>query len=499
MSSDSEFEETDFRDPTSSKLAHDLVSQQPATLNGKLLTTLMTLRDDERVGDGGANSTLRIEEITGDLTKGQTFDERIYHQTVKEYGGQYERERDEYKRKLEREYDKQDGGGAQIKAESNIATDMFEFTNPSSSDSEEDSANKKEHRKLAKLKSKEFRKQRRKVEHSAGDADLLGAHPDIVRVIEYNEAPSDTQQQQQQQHRLVPVKPIHRAAAAASSDNSTQMTIIGGSGVNDNAPPHQSAALPPMLARTYELTTEEKERQKKLKMINTDELATLESALHNISFLASDMSWLINRLMHNKTIKSWIPRARIEYLNKALSQLTVRTREEEDRYLRTCIDNSERPCACGDKCEGTRIPGATPCILVEFLSMDERIEFERSKRETGIGKLPLNARPCVMCCRKIAQYAFINFKSESRTSHTSAMISYCNLPDVAGEYSSAQMIKTSSDEFQTLIGFVVAHIRTNYRQKVVKRDDGTYFIYLQTGYYKPAAAVSSATSGPFFQ
>lgn len=238
------------------------------------------------------------------------------------------------------------------------------------------------------------------------------------------------------------------------------------------------------LQRTYYL---EKKDRKKSRVEPEDE-KEFEAGLHSIDYSVKDMSAVIDMLAQG--VRSWIPTTRPEFLAQMIASMDLRTRKEDDAFLRTPVEG-ERKCISDENCEGTKIQNARPVILMEKLTSKEL----REKEASGGKKVPASRRLCVMCQRYIVAYFYINCRAECATLRTNVKLSsYFNLVDKVGEYLLEDCVMSSSTEYQGLPAPVVLHTRNKYKQVV--QDGVTY--YQQIGYPRPEEAVTETVKGSLF-
>lgn len=338
-------------------------------------------------------------------------------------------------------------------------------TVPSDSDSDEDvqaSMATANYTDVAKQQNKKFKRTRCLVSHKQALDDVLSKDPDGVVVGSLNDQ----------------IVGANSEAVVIQTAPPTPLAI-------QEQPPSPPAQPPTAL---YKLDTAEQARLERYKTFQQSNiLESMGSQLRNIDFKLNDMSWLIDRVLHEGGVRAWIPESRIEYINKARAACVTVTRREEDEYLRVPLGPHERPCVFGDSCEGCRGGFELRVTLVEFLDINDRNQMALNNNS-----LPPVVRPCVMCRRFLVQYANANLRNENKTSHLAVNINYKNKHDVAGEYSSSQMINTSVDQDQAVMAFVVRHVRRYYRQYT---DEHGVVRFEQTGYLQVPADVSNGTTG----
>ncbi len=127
-------------------------------------------------------------------------------------------------------------------------------------------------------------------------------------------------------------------------------------------------------------------------------------------------------------------------------------RAYEESFLREAI-NSERQCVNGDRCEGMRIPCASPFILREFHYPGQAPPEQRSM--------------CLMCRRMEVSRLFFAFESGTRNICPGVRVSsHYNIVGVPGEYCLRDVI-VSSGKYTGLCMPVVLHMRSAYEQEVV--------------------------------
>lgn len=196
------------------------------------------------------------------------------------------------------------------------------------------------------------------------------------------------------------------------------------------------------------------------------DIDTLESGLHTMQPSVDDLPLMVERL--RKGIKSYVPQTKEEFISKLNNVLEMVTRKQEEAQLRTPMAG-ERRCLRDDNCEGTKIPGAIPCILVERLSAKEKIEYSLTK------KLPQTRRLCVMCLRYLVLFLYVSILAEELPIRSNVILSKCgNHTDKAGEYLFDQTIMNGSKNLGVPVP-VVAHCRFYYKQKV---QDGKIFLFI---------------------
>jgi len=231
-----------------------------------------------------------------------------------------------------------------------------------------------------------------------------------------------------------------------------------------------SQVNPMSYQRYYYMETEDRKLIPYGTNYGTDEhdIEELESGLHSMRYTLEGMSLLLAKLKEG--IKSYCPTSKEEFLNRLLALVEITTRAEDEANLRTPI-TGERRCVRDDKCEGMRIPGAKPVILVEMLSTKDRQRKEP----------PAQRKPCVLCFRYLIMYLYINIRASCMSLKSNVIIGKTGcIPDKKGEYPLDFCIINSSDN-QGLPVPVVIHCP--YYLKQVVQNGVTYF--LQAGYPKP--------------
>jgi hypothetical protein len=204
-----------------------------------------------------------------------------------------------------------------------------------------------------------------------------------------------------------------------------------------------------------------------------------EKCLHGIDYSDQDMSMVIDML--KKSVKSWHPSNKTEWMESLIKHLDVVSRETDDSMLRT-PRSYERRCLNDGNCEGTKIPGCKPVILVENLSIVEKEKFMRGGYNQN--DLPSTRRLCLLCARYVVMYYYINIRAECSTIRTKATLTkFGNIVDKKGEYDIRQCIMTGSTDYPGVPLPVVAHCRFHYKQKYDVANNVTYFE--QIGYKKP--------------
>lgn len=211
--------------------------------------------------------------------------------------------------------------------------------------------------------------------------------------------------------------------------------------------------------------------------IAEDEPDELQNGLHSLGFdyTVQDMDMILNKLKAG--IKTWVPETTEVLLQKLANCVELVTRAEEDANLRIPRKElGERNCGRDEECEGMKIVGAKPVILMERLTKSQKMTMMN-----GNGKLPVTRGLCVMCMRFITMYYYINIRAECISVRKNTILSnFGNITDKAGEYLLEQCIMDSTDN-QGLPVPVVMHCKYYYKQVI----SGNMIYYQQVGYPKP--------------
>ncbi len=164
---------------------------------------------------------------------------------------------------------------------------------------------------------------------------------------------------------------------------------------------------------------------------------------------------------------------------KSRPNVEICHRRYEEQFLRE-PKSSERPCTCGNDCEGLKITNVGPndgFILREFLLPSQYKKF------TQTGKLPDVTNMCLLCQRANVAKLYINIKSDKEA--TGALISnYRNFAGVSGEYDISQCLLPSATHHTGLWDPVVLHMRNAYTAVKI----GGIKFYKQSGYIVPNVA-----------
>lgn len=221
---------------------------------------------------------------------------------------------------------------------------------------------------------------------------------------------------------------------------------------------------------------------------NKEDIYEIDQSIQKTTVSFKDMCNVLTRIYSR--CQDTVISDRRGFDNVVLSQSEIRTRAEEESYLRT-PRKGERPCVFGEKCEGNFIPGAIPITLVEFLDANERrerrlrMQESNKKNENGSSeakKVSITSNPCVMCYRLMAQFFYAKVRSDAfMLSKNITLAKYYNIVDEKGEYCSRQCYSGNGVYWQGLPGPVVMHVRKYYKQT---EREGCYY-YIQQGYSKP--------------
>ncbi len=165
-----------------------------------------------------------------------------------------------------------------------------------------------------------------------------------------------------------------------------------------------------------------------------------------------------------------------DYANTEVNDLDQRTRLFEEKFLREpLVDQNERPCGCGEFCEGMFIPGTRAIINVECMTYKQHITWKKDGKRLETSSL------CVMCAREYIQYQWNNARSEKSTIKIPVIFSqYYNIAGQPGEYILDQMLQSSSSDYQGLLYPVAAHVRDWYEQEF--DDSRGIYVWKQVGY-----------------
>jgi hypothetical protein len=206
-------------------------------------------------------------------------------------------------------------------------------------------------------------------------------------------------------------------------------------------------------------------------------LRNFQHGLTNTMFTKDRMSATLDRVKRGLT-GNWSPKNKEEFFIGISKSVQRVTRKEEEAWLRTPM-SGERRCIRDAQCEGTKIPGCQPVILVEYLTPSELEEKERR------GNLPSNRKMCVMCERYCTCYNFINIKAECSTLTQNNLIvsKRANIVGKKGEYVMEQTIMSNSKDYHALPFPVVLHVRKYYRQVV--KNGVTYYEQDPSCYRRP--------------
>jgi hypothetical protein len=346
----------------------------------------------------------------------------------------------------------------------------------SASDSETEHARSLETAELAKQTMKQHKIKRRRKSRQDSVPIIRAVDPDSALVASLNDhiapPPPSSQAPPLPTHETQP--PVQRYQDPVAAQSETLMPV---------------PANGTTVRAIYKLDDDEEARLKHYKSLHQlDSLEALGIGLQNIDFKMTDMNWLFQQTALNTGARAWIPKERMEFINRVRAAAVTVTRAEEDSYLRIPKKGAnERECVYMERCEGHKgFP--IPVTLVEFLDVRDREYVAKNN-----GALPAAVRPCVMCRRFLVQYIDTNLRNEARATHAALSLTYQNIADRAGEYSSSQMLKTSVDENQAVLGFVVRHVRRYYRQYT---DSAGVVWFEQSGYLQvPANMTSTAADG----
>lgn len=171
------------------------------------------------------------------------------------------------------------------------------------------------------------------------------------------------------------------------------------------------------------------------------------------------------------------PRNSIDHNStKMIEALDIPVRLYDDEEAWMVVPNialGQRFCCYGSNCQGTKVPGAKPKILREYIPLSER---EKAQREPLTDEL----RPCVLCGRKSICDDYMAIRSTADDVKDQYTIqNYRNEVNTEGEYDLRQCFMSSSTEYQGMPHPVVIHCLYWYKE----RTDGVEG-YLQSGYIK---------------
>lgn len=464
-----------LEDPLQSEKSAKVSENHNHVVNGKNLAHLLELEETDPKAYDKAVKLMHEKNIT--------FTDESMHKESEIVGAQYESAREKKIKRVDEELEKVAPHRKKRKKEKN---DEFEEESTSDSDSDEE-RKKQDYLKVAKKnQEKQAKTDRRKVSlkethRKMREDNLVDTHDftgttKMTLSAEEARKKYDTPKQYED-----PLKIQQHSLEIVDLPDTKKMSE------------EERLALPAPAIKLYELQPSEQALLNQVGQLQVGatplNLSQLANLMNNVNFGERDMNFFVTSLMGNGVVKSRVPQHRVEDVDKAITNLTCVSRKRETRYLRQRLpDSDEQNCLKDQECEGMRMPkGFQPCILVEFLTDRERLE-----RESGANN---KRHMCVMCRRFLAQYIISAARSSSATSDTSFTFSYCNLPDLPEEYSSADCIRSTSNQHQIVMGSVANHVPSKYEQKWDEKR--RIFYYLQTGFLE--VRPPNKLDHPYFQ
>ncbi len=208
--------------------------------------------------------------------------------------------------------------------------------------------------------------------------------------------------------------------------------------------------------------------------------------LYSLRHAAEEMGEILGQFGYKEHFG--MPKSKLAEVPQFYANIAVRTRADEERFLREPIDK-ERPCAEGDACEGNMIctGGFT---LVEYPNPEHTAFF----RKNGYYPEGSRANLCVMCSRNALFFLYSYVNSFCRSYKTSMVapveeggpsqkdkarlnipekfqpLMLCNFTNLLGpgEYAPSSCITSgASQQYKAIPGVFVIHSRLNYSIEVV--------------------------------
>lgn len=153
--------------------------------------------------------------------------------------------------------------------------------------------------------------------------------------------------------------------------------------------------------------------------------------------------------------------------DKHEKQLPLITRAYEERYMRSCVSNTEKPCIMGANCECMFIDSSLPFVGIQF--------------PMPAASFVPNSTLCLLCLRKSTQILFYHVV-QNNVQTTKCIQKYGNICNEKNEYHvSAMLICPPSGPVHNMPLPVVAHQRNRYS---VEKTNGVYYIRQHGVYYE---------------